>query len=202
LKELLLATRNRDKLLEMKRLLKGLDIRVLSLEDIKGSPDVEEDKDTLRANAVKKSTEISSMTDILVISDDSGLEVRALNKAPGVRSARYAGPSQSDDKNITKLLKAMTGLRPVDRSACFRCFVCLSRFGKSVRVVSGTVKGRIAERRLGVNGFGYDPVFIPVGFNKTFAQMSPGEKDRISHRGIALGKARSAILEYFQRYPL
>lgn len=202
MKELLLATRNRKKLLELKRLLRGLNIKILSLDSFKNFPDVEEDKNTFRANAIKKSTEISKRTDKLVISDDSGLEVWALDGEPGVRSARYAGSSQADDKNIAKLLNAMKGLRGGDRRARFRSFICLSRFGKAVKIVSGAIKGKIAEKKSGVNGFGYDPVFIPKGFNKTFAQMSSRKKDRISHRGIALNKAKSVILEYFQRYPL
>jgi XTP/dITP diphosphohydrolase len=202
LKRILLATRNRKKLLELKRLLNGLDIRIWTLDSFKNMPDVKEDKDTFRGNAIKKSTETSKKTDMLVVSDDSGLEVRVLNNAPGVKSARYAGASQDDDKNIEKLLHAMKGLSAGKRRACFRCFICISKSGRVIRVVSGKVDGNISEKRSGVNGFGYDPIFIPKGFNKTFAQMSSKDKDRISHRAIALSKAKSVILEYFQRYPL
>jgi XTP/dITP diphosphohydrolase len=202
LKQVLLATRNRKKLGELKRLLKGFGIRTLSLDNFKGMPDVKEDKDTFRGNAIKKSIEISKKTDILVISDDSGLEVQSLNNAPGVKSARYAGAWQDDDKNIAKLLKAMKGLAGRQRKACFRCFICISKSGKVMRVVSGRVDGQIAEERSGASGFGYDPVFIPKGFDKTFAQMRSKEKDQISHRAAALNKARTVILEYFQKYPL
>ena len=202
MKEILLATRNRKKLLELKRLLRGLNIRILSLDSFKNLPNVEEDKNTFQANAVKKSTEISKRTDMFVISDDSGLEVQSLSNAPGVRSARYAGVSQNDDKNIAKLLKAMKGFKGKERKACFRCFICFSKSGKIVKIVSGRVDGKIAEEKSGKNGFGYDPVFIPKGFDKTFAQISPKEKDRISHRAMALNKAKAAILEYFRKYPL
>ena len=202
MKEILLATRNRKKLVELKRLLKGLDIRIRTLDSFKNMPDVKEDKDTFRGNAIKKSTEISKETDMLVISDDSGLEVQSLNNAPGVKSARYAGVSQNDDKNIEKLLHAMEGFNASKRKACFRCFMCISKSGRIIGVVSGKVDGNISEKKSGVNGFGYDPIFIPKGSGKTFAQMSSEDKDRISHRAIALNKAKSVILEYFQRYPL
>jgi XTP/dITP diphosphohydrolase len=202
LKQILLATRNRKKLAELKRLLKGLGIRALSLDSFKGMPDVKEDKDTFQGNAIKKSTEISKKTDILVVSDDSGLEVQSLNNAPGVKSARYAGALQDDDKNIAKLLKAMKGFADRQRKACFRCFICISKSGRVIRVVSGKVDGKVSEKRSGAGGFGYDPVFIPKGFDKTFAQMSSKEKDQISHRADALSKAKTAILEYFQKYPL
>jgi XTP/dITP diphosphohydrolase len=202
LKEILLATRNTKKLLELKRLLRGIGIKISGLDDFKGLPDVKEDRDTFKGNAIKKSTEISKRADMLVVSDDSGLEVPILNNAPGVRSARYAGALQNDDKNIAKLIKAMKGFRGKDRKACFRCFICLSKAGKVIKVLSGRVDGKIAGQKSGANGFGYDPVFIPRGLDKTFAEMSSREKDRISHRAAALKKAKSAILEYFQKYPL
>jgi XTP/dITP diphosphohydrolase len=202
LKEILLATRNPKKLLELKRLLRGIGIRISGLDDFKGLPEVKEDMDTFKGNAIKKSTEISKRVDMLVVSDDSGLEVPVLNNAPGVRSARYAGASQDDDKNIAKLIKAMRHFKGKDRRAHFRCFVCLSTAGKVIKVLSGKVDGTIAGQKSGVNGFGYDPVFIPRGFDKTFAEMSSRAKDLISHRSAALKKTKSAILEYFQKYPL
>jgi XTP/dITP diphosphohydrolase len=202
LKKILLATRNTKKLVELKRLLRGIGIRISGLDDFKGLPEVKEDMHTFKGNAIKKSTEISKKVDMLVVSDDSGLEVPLLNNAPGVRSARYAGESQNDDRNIAKLIKAMKHLKGKDRRACFRCFICLSRAGKVVKVLSGRVDGIIADQKSGVNGFGYDPVFIPRGLDKTFAEMSSRAKDLISHRAVALKKTKSAILEYFQKYPL
>ncbi|MFA5068893.1 MAG: RdgB/HAM1 family non-canonical purine NTP pyrophosphatase [Candidatus Omnitrophota bacterium] len=200
MKEVLLATRNIKKLLELKRLMRGFGVRVLGLDKFSGLGEVKEDRSTLRGNAVKKSTQISRVVARLVLSDDSGLEVPALGFAPGVRSARYAGLAQDDDKNIAKLLKKMKDFRPSQRRARFRCFICISVQGKAIKVVSGTVTGRIALERAGVNGFGYDSVFVPTGSNKTFAQIGSRQKDMVSHRAIALKKARTVILEYFRKY--
>jgi XTP/dITP diphosphohydrolase len=118
-----------------------------------------------------------------------------------VLSARYAGPGQDDEQNISKLLRKMQGLKGCKRRACFRCVICLSKGERIIATVSGVVAGRIAEARSGRRGFGYDPVFIPRGFSKTFAQLTSKTKDSISHRGIAMRKARELILQYFQRYP-
>jgi XTP/dITP diphosphohydrolase len=199
LKQILVATRNKKKLSEFKRLFQGSGIMILSLDLFKGMPDVEEDKNNFRDNAIKKATEISARTDKLVASDDSGLEVAALGNEPGVFSARYAGPGQDDEKNIDKLLAKMKGLKGAKRRACFRCYMCLSKGDRIIGVVSGKVQGRIAEERSGVKGFGYDPVFIPNGFSKTFAELGSTVKDRISHRAIAMVKTKKLILKYFQR---
>jgi XTP/dITP diphosphohydrolase len=199
LREILFATRNTKKLLELKRLMRNSGVKVLSLDMFKDIGEVREDRSTFRGNAVKKAEQISKIVGKLVLSDDSGLEVPALGYAPGVRSARYAGLSQNDDKNIAKLLKNMLVFTAGKRRARFRCFICISFAGKAIKVVSGAVYGRIALERAGANGFGYDSVFIPEGSNKTFAQISPGRKDAISHRAIALEKAKVFILEYFRK---
>lgn len=200
MKELLLATGNAKKLAELKRMLKGHGIRILGLDSFKGLPKVKEDKDTFRANARKKATEISKRVDKLVMADDSGLEVPALGNKPGIYSARYAGASQDDNKNIDKLLKQMRHFKGSKRRARFRCVVCLSKGNKVIRMVEGRVDGSIILKRQGIGGFGYDPVFMPEGFDRTFAQIKPAAKDSISHRGLALIEARQAILRYFQRY--
>ena len=200
MKELLLATGNAKKLAELKRMLKGHGIRIFDLDSFKGLPKVKEDKDTFRANARKKATEISKRVDKLVMADDSGLEVPALGNKPGIYSARYAGASQDDNKNIDKLLKQMRHFKGSKRRARFRCVVCLSKGNKVIRMVEGRVDGSITLKRQGIGGFGYDPVFMPEGFDKTFAQIKPAVKDSISHRGLALIEARQAILRYFQRY--
>ena len=200
MKELLLATGNAKKLAELKRMLKGHGIRILGLDSFKGLPKIKEDKDTFRANARKKATEISKRVDKLVMADDSGLEVPALGNKPGIYSARYAGASQNDNKNIDKLLKQMRRFKGSKRRARFRCVVCLSKGSKVIRMVEGSVDGSITFKRQGIGGFGYDPVFMPQGFDKTFAQIKPAAKDSISHRGLALIEARQAILRYFQRY--
>jgi XTP/dITP diphosphohydrolase len=197
---IVLATGNKKKLAELKRLLKGQAIRILGLNSFQGLPKVKEDKDTFKANARKKAIEISKRIDRLVMADDSGLEVPALGNAPGIYSARYAGISQDDSKNIRKLLKEMKHFKGSKRRARFRCAICLSKGSKVIKMVEGRVEGCIALGKKGVGGFGYDPVFVPEGFNKTFAQLKPATKDRISHRGLALIEARQAILGYFQRY--
>jgi len=200
LKELLLATSNAKKLAELKRMLRGHGIRILGLNSFKTLGKVEEDQKTFKANARKKAIEISKRVDKLVMADDSGLEVPALGNRPGIYSARYAGASQDDNKNINKLLKEMKHFKGRKRKARFRCAVCLSKGDKVISMVEGRVDGSIALKRQGVGGFGYDPVFVPEGFGKTFAQLNSATKDSISHRGRALIEARQAILQYFQRY--
>ncbi len=197
---IVLATGNKKKLAELKRLLKGRGIRILDMDSFQGLPKVKEDKDTFKANARKKAIEISKKIDKLVMADDSGLEVPALGNRPGIYSARYAGISQDDSKNIRKLLKEMKDFKGRQRRARFRCAICLSKGSKVIKMVEGKVEGSITLGEKGIEGFGYDPVFIPEGFNKTFAQLKPATKDRISHRGLALIEVKLAILRYFQRY--
>lgn len=193
MKEIVAATRNKKKLLELKRLLRGIGIRVLCLSDFEGLPEVKEDGKTFKANAKKKALAISSRIKRIVMADDSGLEVPALGMRPGIHSARYAGPSQNDKKNIAKLLKKMKPLSGKDRRAHFRCVICLSKGRKVIRLIEGKVRGRIAEKPRGGFGFGYDPVFIPSGFERTFSQLSSRAKDRISHRAMALKEAKKVI---------
>jgi XTP/dITP diphosphohydrolase len=200
MKEVVIATRNRKKLIELKRLLRGSKIRVLTLNNFKNLPDVKEDGETFRANAKKKALEISRRINKLVMADDSGLEVYALGNKPGVNSARYAGPSQDDNKNIAKLLKDMKHLSGRKRQGHFICVICISKGRKVIGIVEGIVRGRITQEPKGKSGFGYDPVFMPEGYNKTFAKLGPKIKDRISHRHKALKKAKKIILRTFQRY--
>jgi len=201
LRELLIATRNKRKLQEIRRLLRGSSIKTLSLDDFNGLPEVKEDGKTFRANARKKALEISKRIETLVVADDSGLEVPALGNKPGIRSARYAGSCQDDDKNIDKLLKKMKTLKERSRKAHFKCVICISKGRRVIGMAEGRVEGAIASARSGKTGFGYDPVFIPEGFNKSFAQLGSKLKDSISHRAIALKNAKKVILAYFQRYP-
>ena len=199
MKEIVLATRNNKKLLELKRLLKGAGVGILSLDDFKGLPNVKEDGKNFRENAAKKAIEISSRIDKLVMADDSGLCVPALGNAPGLHSARYAGPAQDDSKNIAKLLREMKSFTGAKRNAYFTCTICISKGRKIVKIVEGKVYGRITVDVRGAHGFGYDPVFIPRGYDKTFAELGHDIKDRISHRSIALRKARDILLNLFQK---
>ena len=166
MRELVIATRNKKKRLELQRLLKGFDVKVYSLDQFKDLPKVVEDGKTFKANAKKKAIEISSRIDKLVMADDSGLEVRALGNRPGVNSARYSGASKDDKKNNAKLLRELKGLNTKDRRARFRCVICLSKGKKIIGVTEGKVEGEITFKPRGDTGFGYDPLFIPRGYKR------------------------------------
>lgn len=186
--EIVLATRNKKKIEEIKRITAGLPITVLSLDDFPGCPEVVEDQDTFEGNAVKKAVEIARCTGKPALADDSGLEVDALNGAPGVYSARYAGEPASDVRNVEKLLREMQQVPDAKRGARFVCCMALAYPEGIVQTFFGYAEGRIGRVPRGERGFGYDPVFIPEGHDRTFAEMSGAEKDRLSHRGEALQK--------------
>ncbi len=193
MKKLVLATGNRNKAAEIKALLADLDLEVLTLKDYPGIRMPPEDRPDFAGNAVKKAEAVAAYTGLPAMADDSGLEVDALEGRPGVRSARYAGEDSSDRDNNQLLLKELNGLPPERRSARFRCAVAVAVPGKRTEVVEGVCPGRIAEKPDGSGGFGYDPVFIYEPEGLTFARMSPEAKNRVSHRGIALGKARRLL---------
>lgn len=190
--ELVIATRNRKKLEEMQRLLEGVPVRLYTLDDFPQCPEVEEDEETFEGNAIKKAITVSRCTGKIAISDDSGLEVYALGGAPGVYSARYAGEGANDRANIEKLLSELKDIK--DRRARFVCVIALASPDGKVDVFDGYVEGTIGHEPIGEQGFGYDPIFFPEGFNKTFAEMGAIEKDALSHRGKALEKLRDYIL--------
>ncbi len=186
---ILIATRNRHKLEEIREILSDSGIELLGLDDCQGIPEVEEDRDSFEGNAIKKA-EISAKTmGRLAMADDSGLEVDALGGAPGVYSARYSGEPVSYRRNNQKLLKEMDGVS--DRSARFVCVVALCGPAGECRTVRGTCEGIIAEERRGDMGFGYDPLFIPDGESRTFAEMEEAEKNRLSHRYRAFERAKA-----------
>lgn len=186
--EIVLATRNRKKVEEIRRITAGLPVTVRSLDDFPRCPEVVEDRDTFEGNAVKKATEIAACTGKPALSDDSGLEVDALGGAPGVFSARYAPDAESgnDPRNYEKLLDDLSGVPAGRRDARFVCCIALAFPDGAVRTFFGRAEGRIAFEPRGKKGFGYDPVFIPGGSSRTFAEMTPSEKDALSHRGKAL----------------
>jgi XTP/dITP diphosphohydrolase len=191
--ELVVATRNRKKLEEISRMLDGLPVRLFTVEDFAGCPEVEETEDTFEGNAVKKALAVARFTGKPAIADDSGLEVYALGGAPGVYSARYAGDGATDADNVKKLLSEMSTLDEGRRGARFLCVIALAFPDGGVETFEGMVEGRIGRAPLGRTGFGYDPVFCPEGHDRTFAQMSPEEKDSMSHRGRALGRLRERL---------
>lgn len=188
--KLLIATRNAHKLDEIRAILRVPGLELVCLADLPDTHEVEEDAETFEGNAVKKAVEMSAATGLWTMADDSGLEVDTLGGAPGVRSARYAGEPVSYAANNALLLRELRGV--ANRRARFRCAVALAIPGERVRTVEGRCEGRIIETLSGSNGFGYDPLFIPDGYEQTFAEMPSALKNRISHRAAALAVARAA----------
>ena len=197
--QMLAATTNKNKVREFLEILKDLDgkINIITQDAVPGFPEIEEDGSSFEENARKKAREASAYADMVAIADDSGLAVDALDGAPGIRSARYAGEGASDADRIAKLLKAMDGVSC--RSAKFVCSAAIAYRGEDVATFTGEIRGTIAEKPSGTNGFGYDPIFIPEGFNKTFAELSREEKNSISHRGRAMRKAADFLREEFSK---
>ncbi len=194
--QVVLGTKNKHKLHELELLLKGSPVRVLSLGDFPRCPEAVEDGRTFEANAKKKARLYSKHTKRPALADDSGLMVNCLNGKPGVYSARFAGKNCSYEENNRKLLKLLKGLPPSKRKAKFVSVIAFYDNGKFIQTVRGECAGSIALESRGVHGFGYDPVFIPRGFSKTFAELAPSTKNKISHRFRALRKIKKAILNY------
>lgn len=184
IERLFIATRNKHKLAEIRAIFNVPTLELFDMNSIPGLPEVVENRDTFRGNAVKKATEMAKATGMWALADDSGLEVDVLDGEPGVRSARYAGEPADYGANNEKLLGELTGV--TNRSARFCCAIALSDPEGDVRTVEAHCGGRIAGRPSGSNGFGYDPLFIPDGYTQTFAEMDESEKNRISHRANAL----------------
>ncbi|KXH87281.1 XTP/dITP diphosphatase [Sporosarcina sp. HYO08] len=193
MKEILIATNNKGKAVDFETLFKPYDIRVLTLNDIDEPIDVEETGTTFEENAILKAEAVSKMLGKVVIADDSGLEIDALNGAPSVYSARYAGGEKSDEANIDKVLKELDQTADEQRTARFRCVLAIAGPGLATETFSGSCEGLIARERKGENGFGYDPIFYVPEQNRTMAQMTAEEKGAISHRGNALAKLESRL---------
>jgi XTP/dITP diphosphohydrolase len=184
--EIVLATRNRKKIEEIRRITTDLPITILSLDNFPDCPETVEDRESFEGNAIKKATEVCRCTGKTALADDSGLEVDALGGAPGIYSARYGGGS--DVRNYEKLLDELKNVPDDKRGARFVCCMAMANPEGTVNTFFGYVKGSITREPKGKTGFGYDPVFIPEGHNITFAEMSSEEKDRLSHRGYAIEK--------------
>ena len=182
-KQLLFASANRHKLEEIRQIIPAT-YKLSGLNDYSVHEEIPEPFDTFEANAAAKATYVYKKTGIPCFADDSGLVVDALDGRPGVLSARYAGEHKSSEENVSKLLSELTGIR--DRTARFIAVIAYQENEKDVLLFKGTIEGTINYTPAGVGGFGYDPVFIPSGFDKTFAQLSPGLKNQISHRAKAI----------------
>jgi XTP/dITP diphosphohydrolase len=219
--ELVLATRNRDKIKEIRHILEGLDATILTLDDFPPAPEPVEDGETLEANALKKARAVRANTGRSAMADDTGLFVAALDGAPGVHAARYAGPEQSYEANTAKLLAAMEGVPDGRRAVEFRTVIAVALAGDDAReakkqiaavpesrfatklgkdgevdavVAEGILHGEITREKRGQGGFGYDPVFWVPARGCTLAQMSAAEKNEISHRYRALVETRALLL--------
>ena len=183
-KTLILATRNQGKILEFRKLLSGFDIGIKGIEEFGPIPVVDEDGETFEDNAYKKAYFTAKVLGFPALADDSGLNVLALNGAPGVYSARYAGPAATDEDNNLKLLAEMKG--KTDRRAYFESVIVIAVPRGPALTYIGRCEGLIAEEPRGDEGFGYDPLFYYPPEKKTFAQMTQEEKNRVSHRGKAM----------------
>lgn len=193
--DIVLATRNKKKIEEMKRIIANLSISIRTLDDFPGCPEVEEEGITFEENAVKKALTVAQYTGKPSIADDSGLEVYALNGAPGTLSARYAGGDANDRRNIEKLLFEMRSIADEKRGARFVCCIALAFPDGKVKTFTGYVEGRIGREPRGAHGFGYDPLFYPQGHGRTFAEITDNEKDALSHRGKALNELQKYLRE-------
>ena len=196
--QLLVATRNKHKLKEIREVLAELNLDIIGADDVRGLPEIEENLPTIRENAIKKAVETAKVAKRLTLADDTGLEVDALKGEPGVRSARFAGEGVTYHENNKKLLGLMEGVPMEKRAASFRCVIAIADENGLYDVAEGICNGVILEEERGCNGFGYDPLFIPGGQVKTFGEMIAEVKNRISHRGKALQKTW-AVLSRYQR---
>jgi XTP/dITP diphosphohydrolase len=200
-RRLVFATRNKGKLVELRDLLAGLD--VISIDEVgRDIPDVIEDAETFVGNASKKAREVSLATGLPALADDSGLEVDALDGAPGVYSARYAGEPHSDAANNAKLLAALTGVAPAKRTARFRAVLALADvtgpLGSEIITADGTCEGVILTAPRGTGGFGYDPLFFAPELDMTFAEAGIGSKSELSHRARAMRAIKPKLVAYLQ----
>jgi XTP/dITP diphosphohydrolase len=197
MKKIVLATANTHKVIEFQRILNELlpDLELVSTSQFPGVPEIEETGSTFAENALIKARAINEFTNLPALADDSGLVVEALNGAPGIFSARYAGLPANDKANVMKLLNEIKGLDQSLLSAKFECAIALVDKSQDLElVVDGQMPGQVIKEVRGENGFGYDPIFVPQGLTKTSSELSDSEKDKISHRGIALRKM-SVILK-------
>ncbi|MFN2454551.1 MAG: XTP/dITP diphosphatase [Pyrinomonadaceae bacterium] len=197
LDELLIATRNKGKVRELEALLSGLPVRLRSLQEFPQLGEVAETGATFAENAALKAQTYARAAGVFTLADDSGLEVEALNGAPGIFSARYAGADATDAERITRLLHELDRTQDELRRARFVCVIAIAdSSGELLHVSEGVCAGGIAHAPSGDNGFGYDPIFIPDGYAQSFAELSAQLKQQISHRARALKQARAFLQTY------
>ncbi len=188
---IVLATRNPGKISEIEALLTG--VRVATAASFPGCPEPEESGRTFEENALIKARAVAGFTGKTALADDSGLEVDALGGAPGVHSARYAGATASDGDNMRRLLDALADVSDADRTARFRCVMAVVAPDGRTWTSDGVCEGRILREPRGESGFGYDPLFVPAGYDSTFAELDASTKNRISHRAMALRRIAETL---------
>lgn len=194
---LIIATKNKGKFREIKKILGGLRIKVISLNELDEKISIRENGKTFFENALKKAMAVSKKYPLeLIAGEDSGLEVRILDNRPGIFSRRYSGGNSNDKKNNLKILRELEGLKRKDRKACFRCVIALVKGVKPLKKFEGRLPGFIHDRAVGKGGFGYDPVFYLSRYKKTVAQLFLAEKNRISHRAKAFSKLKKFLAKY------
>lgn len=193
LEEIVLATRNQDKAKELKALLGDLRTKIRTLDEFPEMPEVEEDGDNCKDNAIKKALEVARHTGLTAVADDTGLAVDAMDGRPGIHAARYAGPGASYEDNWRKLLEELKGIPREKRTARFVTVAAIARPNGEVRTAEGVLEGAIAVEPVGSEGFGYDPVFVVSQLGITLAQLTPEEKNCISHRAQAFSKAKAIL---------
>lgn len=195
--KIIFATGNKDKMREIREIMADLDVEILSMKEAGIDVDIVEDGSTFEENATIKATTIAKYTDVIVLADDSGLEVDYMNKEPGVYSARWMGEDTSYDIKNQAILDKLDGVEKEKRTARFVCAIAAALPDGNVIVSRQAMEGYIGLKAEGENGFGYDPIFYPVGFECSSAALSPEEKNAISHRGKALRDMKNKLKKYF-----
>jgi XTP/dITP diphosphohydrolase len=197
--EIIVATKNKKKLREIKEIWEGLDLKITSLADYPNSPRIIENGKTFQENAQKKALKIAHFTGKLTLGEDSGLCVDVLGGKPGIYSSRFSGKDKDDAKNNLKLLKLLSGMPFKQRKAHYTCAVALADKNGLIATVEGKCRGYIGFELRGGSGFGYDPLFVIPQYQKTFAELGPAIKHQLSHRYRALEKARKVLQKYIER---
>lgn len=195
-KRVIIATKNRGKAKEFQHMFAPFGYEVQTLLDLPHIEDVEETGETFEENAILKAETVAEELGALVIADDSGLAIDALEGRPGVYSARYAGEEKSDEANMEKVLSELESVEESDRTARFHCVLAIAGPNRETRTVTGTCEGMILKEKRGTNGFGYDPIFYVPTLRKSMAELTQDEKSQISHRGNALIKLKNIISDF------
>lgn len=197
--KIVLATGNQGKVKELKEILKDIDVEILSLKDFSQIGEIVEDGETFEENAIKKANAVCEAVQLVALADDSGLEVDYLNGAPGIYSARFAGEDKNDLDNNLKLLSLLDGVSEEKRTARFRCVIAVCVPGGETHTAEGTCEGTIGYDMRGANGFGYDSLFYLPEFDKTFAELDSGTKNKMSHRGLALANVKTVLMDIIEK---